>query len=142
MHAHFLRDLGAFMVLLEDAAVQQQYPLRVLYMRLWPAMQHQQYDILWQDFEPVAFVNWAWLTKQTSETYRDTQCLLADSEWTAGDQLWFMELIAKHGALAPLVQRVGRLLGHGIEAQWHDVSEHGSTVHKTVRLRSSRIHDS
>lgn len=99
MQEHFLRDLGAFMALLEDAPVQQQYPLRVLYMRLWPAMQHQHYELMWQDGHPVAYVNWAWLTAETSVTYRDTQCLLTEADWVAGDQLWFMELIAKNGSL-------------------------------------------
>lgn len=134
MHAHFLRDLGAFMALLEDAPVQQQYPLRVLYMRLWPAMQHHHYELMWQDDRPVAYVNWAWLTSSTSASYRDTQCMLAEADWVAGDQLWFMELIAKNGSLLSFVQRLTKQFDNSIEVQWHEVSLQGPLVHKTMRL--------
>ncbi len=122
------------MVLLEDAPVQQQYPLRVLYMRLWPAMQHQHYELMWRNGHPVAYVNWAWLTCATSHTYRDTQCMLNEADWIAGEQLWFMELIAKNGELLSLMQRLSYLFAQGIEVQWHDVNWHGPSIHKTMRL--------
>jgi hemolysin-activating ACP:hemolysin acyltransferase len=141
MHAHFLRDLGAFMALLEDAPVQQQYPLRVLYMRLWPAMQHQQYELMWQGGHPVAYVNWAWLTPETSVTYRDTQCLLTEADWVAGDQLWFMELIAKNGSLLALVQLLARRFKRGTEVQWHEVTLQGPVVHKSMRLPIAHVFD-
>jgi hemolysin-activating ACP:hemolysin acyltransferase len=131
---NFLRDLGAFMVLLENAPVQQQYPLRVLYMRLWPAMQHQHYELMWQDGHPVAYVNWAWLTPETSVTYRDTQCLLTESDWVGGDQLWFMEIIAQKQALLALMQNLSHRFTAGAQAQWHEVSLDESTVHRTIHL--------
>lgn len=138
MHAHFLRDLGAFMVLLDDAPVQQQYPLRVLYMRLVPAMQHQHYELMWRDGHPVAYVNWAWLTRATSHTYRDTQCMLTEADWVAGDQLWFMEMIAKKGSLLAFVQRLAQQFVKNIEVQWHEVNLQGPFVHKTMRFPNHR----
>ena len=131
---HFLRDLGVFMALLEDAPVQQQYPLRVLYMRLWPAMQHQHYELIWQDGHPVAYVNWAWLTPETSVTYRDTQCLLTEADWVAGDQLWFMEIIAQKQAMVPLLQSLSLRFASGVRAQWHEVSPHGPATHRVMHL--------
>ncbi len=134
MQEHFLRDLGAFMALLEDAPVQQRYPLRVLYMRLWPAMQHQQYELMWQDGHPVAYVNWAWLTLETSVTYRDTQCLLTEADWVAGDQLWFMEIIAVKENLMPFLKRLRHRFSSGIQAHWHEVRAHHAVICKSIRL--------
>lgn len=122
------------MVLLEDAPVQQQYPLRVLYMRLWPAMQHQHYELMWRDGHPVAYVNWAWLTHATSHTYRDTQCMLTETDWTAGEQLWFMEIIAQKGTLLPLLQTLSHRFAVGVQAQWHEVTTQGPAVHRVLRL--------
>ncbi len=134
MQEHFLRDLGAFMALLEDAPVQQRYPLRVLYMRLWPAMQHQQYELMWQDGHPVAYVNWAWLTLETSVTYRDTQCLLTEADWVAGDQLWFMEIIAVKENLMPFLKRLRHRFSSDIQAHWHEVRAHHAVICKSIRL--------
>jgi cytolysin-activating lysine-acyltransferase len=134
MQEHFLRDLGAFMALLEDAPVQQRYPLRVLYMRLWPAMQHQHYELMWQDGHPVAYVNWAWLTLETSVTYRDTQCLLTETDWVAGDQLWFMEIIAAKENLMPFLKRLRHRFSSGIQGHWHEVRAHHAVICKSIRL--------
>lgn len=134
MHAHFLRDLGAFMALLEDAPVQQQYPLRVLYMRLVPAMQHQHYELIWRDGHPVAYVNWAWLTHATSYKYRQSQCMLNETDWTAGEQLWFMEIIAQKGDLMPLLQTLSRRFAAGVQAQWHEIRTQGRAKHRTFFL--------
>ncbi len=139
MHAHFLRDLGAFMALLEDAPVQQQYPLRVLYMRLWPAMQQQQYELMWQDGHPVAYVNWAWLTQRMSASYRDTQCLLAEADWVAGEQLWFMEIIAHKKAMVPLMQSLSYRFASGARAQWHEINPHGPARHHVLRLPDRKM---
>jgi len=129
-----LRDLGAFMVLLERAPVQQRYPLRFLYTRLWPPLQTQQYLLQWQDQRPLAFVTWAWLTPETSAHYRIHRHVLQATDWNAGDQLWFMEIIADHTQLLPLMQAVRQRLPPRTLAQWHRVTASGQVQHHSLRL--------
>ena len=134
MRTTFLRDLGAFMWLLHDDAAQSKYPLRVLYWRLWPAMQQQQYAVLWQQQLPVGYVNWAWLTSELSATYRESPCVIREADWVGGDQLWFMELLAQPHALQTLMQFVSLQFDAGTLAQWHDVR-----AGQPLRVRSLRF---
>jgi hemolysin-activating ACP:hemolysin acyltransferase len=135
--ADMMRDLGAFMVLLEHAPVQQRYPLRVLYTRLWPPLQARQYLVQWQHEQPRAFVCWAWLSAEVSQRYHATRCTLADTDWVGGDQLWFMEIIADDAHLLGLMRDLRQRLPPGAHAQWHRVSVTGRLEHHSMRLPPS-----
>lgn len=126
----WMQDLGGLMQLLQHAPLQQRYPLAVLRSRIFPAFWYGQYRLFWREGQPVAFINWAWLSVECSARYQASQCLLEATEWAGGSELWFMEMIALPGALPQLMHELRQYFpgrtwahwhspGHGAEPQYH-----------------------
>lgn len=129
----WMEDLGAVMLLLQQAPLQQRYPLGLMRTRLLASLWHQQYRLYWRDAMPVGFINWAWLSAARSEEYRATQCTLQAEDWVDGDHLWITEIIADTAVLPRMIQELRALFPSGQALRWHNVSPAGgSQYHELV----------
>lgn len=91
-----LQVLGGVLYLTQFSPLHQLYPVTSLTDRLLPSLLLNQFRYHRRGVTPLGFVNWAWLSKETEERYLETYELRPE-DWTSGDRLWFLEIIAPSG---------------------------------------------
>ncbi|MDR6394775.1 toxin-activating lysine-acyltransferase [Herbaspirillum seropedicae] len=120
--ARWMTDFGDILALAQRSKVQAHYPLAILRARVFPSLWTQQYLILRKQGKAVAFINWAWLSEELSERYRDSQCYIGPEQWTSGHCLWFMEMLGSE-YLRELLLALRKTIPRNTLAHWHEIRE-------------------
>lgn len=131
--ARWMTDFGDILALAQRSKVQAHYPLAILRARVFPSLWTQQYLILRKQGKAVAFINWAWLSDEWSERYRDSQCYLGPEQWKSGHCLWFMEMLGSE-YLRELLLALRKKFPRNTLAHWHEIREIGG---QSGRVRSA-----
>ncbi len=119
----WMQDLGDILWLASRSRVQGRYPLAILRSRVFASLWHGQYRLLRQDGQPVAFLNWAWLSEELSRAYQRAPFHLEPEQWRSGDQLWFMEIMGPSHHLPALIRDLREHIPSGTHARWHEVDQ-------------------
>lgn len=91
-----LQVMGGVLFLTQFSELHQRYPVTVLTDRIMPSILLNQFRYHRRGVTPLAFVNWAWLSEDVEKRYLETYSL-APEDWTSGDRLWFLEILAPNG---------------------------------------------
>lgn len=96
--------LGSLLHLAMYSPLHHQYTLKDIEERFIPSLLHNQFRYYEIDGSPIGFVNWAWLTDETEQTYATGSYELSLDEWNGGTHLWFPEFIAPFGHTRAIVK--------------------------------------
>lgn len=90
--------LGSAVWLWMHSAQHHDAPLYLLSTLLLPAIKNRQFVLASENAKPVFYLAWASLSEEAERQYltRPPQCLAA-TDWTSGDRLWVLDLIAPFG---------------------------------------------
>lgn len=73
-------------------------PIEVLSSLMLPAIKNQQYVLLIEGSQPVAYVSWAELSPTAETAYlRSADALQTPEDWRSGDRYWITDWIAPFG---------------------------------------------
>ncbi|MDA0782752.1 MAG: toxin-activating lysine-acyltransferase [Rickettsiales bacterium] len=71
-----------------------------------PALQSKQFRVIRQGNTPIAYISWAYLDEETEERVKKGMIKLKPTEWTQGDRLWIIDVIAPFGGSKQLLQKL------------------------------------
>ena len=92
-----LHLMGEITWLMGHSKLHQDWPLRSLARWVLPALTHKHYRLFHREGRPIAYVSWAWMSKEIEEAYiRNTNSLNPD-QWKSGDRGWIIDFIAPFG---------------------------------------------
>lgn len=97
-----LQVMGGVLFLTQFSTLHQLYPVTTLTDRVLPSLLLNQFRYHRRGATPLGFVNWAWLNEEAETRYLKTMELRPD-DWTSGDRLWFLEILAPNGYGANLI---------------------------------------
>jgi len=125
-HAHALKVLPAVLELLETSPLHYLHGVEFLFNRIFPSLLNGQFRLLVKEGKPVAFVNWAWLSDAVSEKFSHYGHQLGPTDWRGGDNLWFVEIVARDGMMQPLIRDLQHaVFTPGTRGRWVRVGPSG-----------------
>jgi cytolysin-activating lysine-acyltransferase len=69
-----------------------------------PPVMLRQFRLFRQNGHPFAYASWAMLTEEAEARVKTGQTRLRPDEWTGGDRLWLIDLIAPFGAQQEIIR--------------------------------------
>lgn len=94
--AEILQIMGGVMFLTQFSDLHARYPVKMLTDRILPSLLLNQFRYHRRGIKPMGFANWAWLSEDAERRYLET-FELKPEDWTSGDRLWFLEILAPNG---------------------------------------------
>jgi cytolysin-activating lysine-acyltransferase len=93
--------LGQIIMLMMDSPIYLADPLWVTQKYLiGPFLSNQAIVMFDKDSNLIGYASWAWLTKEKEQAYHQDSNCLEPQDWTAGDNLWLVDVLApQHGAI-------------------------------------------
>ncbi len=90
--------------------------LSELEWRVIPPLMHEQCKLFMRNDAPLAFVSWGKFSKEVANRYRTPPHQLSFGDWTSGDDIWVVDVIAPFGGVTHLMNEIrGKMLaGHDI----------------------------
>ena len=84
---------------------------RHLFMVDWewlilPAVAHRQFRIFRRKGRPFAYVSWAFLNEDAAKRMSAGEIKLRPDEWTSGEELWLIDVIAPFGGQETILKEV------------------------------------
>ncbi len=92
-----LSMLGEIAWLMAHSPLHRSWPLESLLQWVAPALALKQCRAYHRSNKPVAYVSWAWLSKDAEEAYVLNPRSLTPANWKSGQRLWIIDLIAPFG---------------------------------------------
>lgn len=87
--------LGQIIMLMMDSPVYLGDPLWVIQKYLiGPFLTNQAIVAFDEDSNLIGYASWAWLTDEKQEAYKQDSNCLDPQDWTAGDNLWLVDVLA------------------------------------------------
>ena len=111
-----LQVMGGILFLTQFSELHQRYPVTVLTDRIMPSVLLNQFRYHRRGVTPLGFVNWAWLSAEVEARYLETFTLKPE-DWTSGDRLWFLEILAPNGYGVDLMFELRTFFPEGTEAR-------------------------
>ncbi len=99
-----LSMLGEVAWLMAHSPLHRGWPLESLLQWVVPALALKQCRAYHCGQRPVAYVSWAWLSKDAEEAYVLNPRSLQPANWKCGERLWLIDLIAPFGDAAAVVR--------------------------------------
>ncbi len=99
-----LAALGEVAWLMAHSPLHRGWPLDSLLQWVAPALALRQCRVYHRDRRPVAYVSWAWLSKEVEEAYVLNPRSLRPEDWRSGERLWAIDLVAPSGDGAAVVR--------------------------------------
>lgn len=96
--------LGEIVWLMAHSELHRDWPIASIFQWVVPALMHQQCRLYRRDGRPVAYVAWAYLSKEVEETYVLNPKSLQPKDWKSGDRGWLIDWIAPFGDSAAVMQ--------------------------------------
>ena len=91
------RLIGELTYLLAFSDLHRKYLINDIGVMFFPPIDLNQFRIYKVNDDPVAFVTWAYLTKECEGRYLSGEYSLAFDDWKAGDRGWVMDFLAPFG---------------------------------------------
>jgi len=93
--------LGQIIMLMMDSPIYLADPLWVIQKYLiGPFLSNQAIVMFDKDSNLIGYASWAWLTEEKQEAYTQDSNCLEPQDWTAGDNLWLVDVLApQQGAI-------------------------------------------
>lgn len=97
--------LGQIVMLMTESVVYLPYQLWVIQKNLLGSILTDQSVVMFdKDNNLIGYISWAWLTDEKQEEYKqDSNCLMPQ-DWTVGDNLWFIDVLAPQEGAAELIE--------------------------------------
>jgi len=111
-------DLAPVLQLVSQSAVHKNRHPTQLARTIVPPMVLGQFRLVTTDAVPVAYISWAFLTDEAANGFKTRTRLLQPTDWNAGDNLWFVDLIAPGGIPRGLRAHLRSLFPKHTRAQW------------------------
>ncbi len=92
-----LSMLGEIAWLMAHSPLHQSWPFESLLQWVAPALALKQCRSYHRGKKPVAYVSWAWLSKEVEEAFVLNPRSLQPANWKSGQRLWVIDLIAPFG---------------------------------------------
>lgn len=127
-------NVELFLDLLMRSPIHRKWPLEGIVRCFWPPILLQQFRGRIEHGRMVSFVSWANLTAEAAHGYIAGTRRLQPEDWNAGDQLWFIDMIAPTQAYA-LVREVETLLAPRVGHALRVTKDGCRRVHKFVPRR-------
>jgi len=93
--------LGQIIMLMMESPVYLVDPLWAIQKNLiGPFLSNQAIVMFDKDSNLIGYASWAWLTNEKEEAYKQDSNCLEPQDWTAGDNLWLVDVLApQQGAI-------------------------------------------
>jgi cytolysin-activating lysine-acyltransferase len=72
--------------------------------RVMPPLMLEQTKLFMRDESPLAFVTWAKMSAASSDRYRKAPHHLMFSDWSSGDQVWLIDVVAPFGGAQEIMK--------------------------------------
>lgn len=138
-----LATLGEVVWLMAHSDLHRNWPIESIFQWVVPALMHKQCRLYRSEGKPVGYVAWAYLSTEVEEAYVLNTRSLQPKDWTSGDRLWIIDLIApfgegrniltdlRHGLFKDEIARVLRAKTNSNEMRIKYV--HGAGAHQKKR---------
>ena len=123
--ARALRLLAPVLELYESSPLHFIQPVQMLFDRVFPSLLNGQFRLLVKNGRPQSFLNWAWLTPQLSAELLAGRPAIGPDEWQSGNELWFMEIVAREGTLDAAIRDAQAQFPPGTRARWMRIGPSG-----------------
>ena len=94
---------------------------------LVPPILAKQFRLYRRDGVPIGFVSWARLTEEAEARLINGAVKLAPKEWTEGDRLWIIDVIAPFGGAADIMEDLKKAF-EGQTVKYIQADENGRRV--------------
>ncbi len=118
--ARYHEQIGIAMELLSRDPLGRFSEINILQETIAPAIRHRQIAFAFDELsKPVGFLIWAYLSEEVQLRLLTEHSLrLHESEWSEGEQIWVLKLVAPMGDGARIIRHARRtLLSGGMSAQ-------------------------
>lgn len=95
--------LGEVVWLMAHSKVHQEWPIASVFQWAIPAISLKQCRLYRKNGRPVAYVAWAYLSKEVEESYVLNPQSLQPKDWKSGNRGWLIDWIAPFGDTAAVV---------------------------------------
>ena len=92
--------LGEVVWLMAHSKLHSGWPMTSIFQWVVPALVHKQCRLYRRDGRPVAYVAWAYMSKEVEEAYVLNPRSLSPKDWTSGERGWILDWIAPFGDTA------------------------------------------
>jgi cytolysin-activating lysine-acyltransferase len=89
--------LGEVMWLMAHSSIHRQWPIESLMQWVTPALLYRQCRVYRRQGKPIAYVSWAYMSKEVEEAYVLNPSGLQPKDWKSGDRLWLLDVLAPFG---------------------------------------------
>lgn len=89
--------LGEVMWLMAHSPIHRSWPIESLMQWVTPALLHRQCRVYRRQGKPIAYVSWAYLSKEVEEAYVLNPSGLQPKDWKSGDRIWLLDVLAPFG---------------------------------------------
>lgn len=89
--------LGDVMWLMAHSPIHRKWPIESLMQWVTPALLHRQCRVYRNRGKPIAYVSWAYLSKEVEEAYVINPSGLQPKDWKSGDRIWLLDVLAPFG---------------------------------------------
>lgn len=96
--------LGEIVWLMAHSELHRDWPVASIFQWVVPALMHKQCRLYRRDNRPVAYVAWAYMSKEVEEAYVLNPKTLQPKGWKSGDRGWLVDWIAPFGDSAAVMQ--------------------------------------
>jgi cytolysin-activating lysine-acyltransferase len=90
---HFAH-IGDVMLLMAHSPDHCRWTINEVLQWLRPPLSHRQYRLYYREGKLIAYVSWAFLTKELEEAYVANRRSLLPGDWIGGDRTWIIDLIS------------------------------------------------
>jgi cytolysin-activating lysine-acyltransferase len=94
--------LGIASWLWMNSQLHSNWTIRMLSVNIIPAIQLNQFSILFQNNIPFAFCSWAYLDDAAEVKYIKNSNSLQKEDWNSGDNVWFIDGLSPFGGIKNL----------------------------------------
>jgi hemolysin-activating ACP:hemolysin acyltransferase len=89
-----LQDIHQIISLYKEFDKYKEYTREELYYHILPSIKLNQYKIIKENNNVVAFANWAYLDNNSEKEYKQTGDF-SDESWKSGDNPWVIDVVSK-----------------------------------------------
>jgi cytolysin-activating lysine-acyltransferase len=99
-----MTPLESVLFLMSASEVHREWTIEDLSRLVAPPLALTQCEIFVRDGWPVAFISWAFLNKVAADGFIDGTRKLQPDDWSSGDQLWIIDIIAPYGDIRKVIR--------------------------------------
>ncbi|MEL6977357.1 MAG: toxin-activating lysine-acyltransferase [Pseudomonadota bacterium] len=108
-HDQKIQLLGELTHLMLCSPLHRGYAVDDIERKFFPAFERKQFRLWRRKDAMVGLLTWAWLSEEAAARYGALGLLTKEADWTSGEQLWAIDLIAPFGDFPMIASELRRL---------------------------------